>query len=214
LARTPLVYHQAAKEVAIGVTILYPFGTPGEMLLDLNRTRLQEVPAWTATDRPIGGYLRWDGNEPTIGNRGRLFSWSLTVGTLAEERTGTSADGADLVATYTGPTFAMGGLITRIVDGSVEFEPHGGTFGIELAVDSRSVGSQTIDIQGDTALYDVSLYDVAVYDGIGRRRAPLHFPLEAEGLTAEITATYTGQEAFRFFLYRLGLVPEGVPRGF
>ena len=34
MQRTPLVYHQATKEVAIGVTNLYPFGTAGEWLLD------------------------------------------------------------------------------------------------------------------------------------------------------------------------------------
>lgn len=214
LAKTPLVYHQAAKEVAIGVTNLYPFGTPGEWVLDLNRTRLQDVPAWTTTDRTTGGYIRWDGNEPTIGNRGRLFSWSLTVGTLSEERTGTSADGADLVGSYTGPTFAMGGYITRMVDGSVEFEPHGGTFGIELFVDNRSLGSQNIDISGTSDVYGTAIYGTDTYGAQNRVRKPLMFPLEAEGLTAEISATYTGQEAFRWFVYRLGVVPTPVPVGF
>lgn len=214
LAQTPLVYHQAAKEVAIGVTSLYPFGTPGEWVLDLNRTRLQDVPAWTTTDRPIGGYIKWDGHEVTTGNRGRLFSWSPTIGQLAEERTGTSADGADLVGLYTGATFAMGGYQARVIDGSVEFEPHSGTFGVELTVDSRRLGSQTIDISGTSALYDVALYDVATYDAQNRVRKPLDFPLDAEGLTAEITATYTGQAPFKWFVYRLGLVPDAAQGGF
>jgi hypothetical protein len=213
LAKTPLVYHQASKEVAIGVTNLYPFGTPGEWILDLNRTRLQEVPAWTTTDRPAGGYIRWDGNEPTTGNRGRLFSWSQTIGKLYEERTGTTADGSDLVGTYTGPTFAMGGYIVRVVDGSVEFEPHAGTFGIELSVDNRSFGSQNVDISGTSDVYGTAIYGTDTYGAQNRVRKPLTFPLEAEGLTAEITATYTGQEAFRAFVYRLGLIPESVPRG-
>ena len=214
LAKTPLVYHQAAKEVAIGVTNLYPFGTAGEWILDLNRTRLQEVPAWTSTDRSTGGYIRWDGNEPTTGNRGRLFSWSQTIGKLFEERVGTTADGANLVGTYTGPTFAMGGLIARIVDGSVEFEPHAGTFGIELTVDNRSFGSQTIDISGTSDVYGTAIYGTDTYGAQNRVRKPLDFPLEAEGLTAEITGTYTGQEAYRWFVYRMGLVPEPVGRGF
>ncbi len=212
LAQTPLVYHQAAKEVAIGVTHLYPFGTPGEWILDLNRTRLQDVPAWTTTDRPIGGYISWNGHEVTTGNRGRLFSWSQAIGTLYEERTGTSADGADLVGTGTGPTFAMGGYQARVVDGSVEFEPHSGTFGIELTVDSVRLGSQTIDIGGSSAVYDTALYDTATYNAQNRVRKPLDFPLEAEGLTADLTWTYTGQEAFTFFAYRLGLVPEAAQR--
>lgn len=223
LAQTPVVYDQAAKEIAIGVTHLYPFGTPGEWILDLNRTRVptvvggylqQGIPAWTTTDRSIGGYLKWDGHERTTGNRGRLFSWSQTIGTLYEERTGTTADGADLVGTYTGATFAMGGSVARIIDGSVEFEPHGGTFGIELQVDSIGLGSQTIDISGTSARYDLSLYDVATYDAQNRIRKPLAFPLEAEGLTAEITATYTGQEAFKWFVYRLRLLPETDQRSF
>jgi hypothetical protein len=83
-----------------------------------------------------------------------LFSWSQTIGKLYEERTGTTADGADLTATYTGPTFAMGGTIARFVDGAVEFEPHAGTFGIELTVDNRTFGSQNVDISGTTDVYD------------------------------------------------------------
>jgi hypothetical protein len=213
LARTPLVYHQAAKELAIGVTNLYPFGTPGEWLLDLSRTRLQDVPAWTTTDRPVGGYIRWDGNEATIGNRGRLFSWSQTIGKLFEERTGTTADGNDQVATYKGPDFAMGGKVARIVDGAIEFEPHGGTFGIELAVDSRSFGSQNVDISGTTSEYGSAEYGTAVYGGAGRKRTPITFPLEAEGLTCGITATYTGKEAFRWFTYMFGISPEQLSRG-
>jgi hypothetical protein len=213
LARTPVVYHQAAKEVAIGVTNLYPFGTGGEWILDLNRTRLQEVPAWTTTDRAVGGYVRWDGNEPTAGNRGRIFSWSQSIGKLYEERTGTTADGSDMVATYTGPTFSMGGRVARMVDGAVEFEPHAGTFGIELTVDSQSFGSQNVDISGTTSSYGVDVYGTATYGGSGRLRRPLTFPLEAEGLTAEITGTYTGREAFRWFTYTLGIVPESGNRG-
>jgi hypothetical protein len=215
LARTPVVYHQAAKELAIGVTNLYPFGTGGEWVLDLNRTRLQTVPAWTTTDRPVGGYIKWDGNETTVGNRGRLFSWSQTIGMLYEERTGTTADGSDLVATYTGPTFAMGGRYASVVDGAVEFEPHAGTLGIELKVDGKSVGSQNVDISGTSSAYDSATYDgSATYDRPGRMRKPLVFPLEAEGLTAEVTATYTGSEAFRLFTYVLGLVPEAQASGF
>jgi hypothetical protein len=216
LARTPVCYHTATKVLSIGSTVLYPFGTPGEWILDLNRTRLQDVPAWTTTDRPIGGYVQWNGNEPTAGNRGRLFSWSQTIGKLYEERTGTTADGSDQVATYTGPTFAMGGRIASMVDGAVEFEPHAGTFGIEIKVDGTSYGSQNIDISGRmTSTYDVSTYDsTAVYDRAGRVRKPIVFPLDAEGLTAEITATYTGQESFRWFVYVLGAIPEALGSGF
>lgn len=213
LGKTALVYHQASKEVAIAVTNLYPFGAAGEWVLDLNRTRLQEVPAWTTTDRPVGGYIKWDGNEPTAGNRGKLFSWSQTIGKLYQERTGTTADGADLVGTYTGPTFTMNRYITSIVDGWVECEPHTGTFGIELLVDGQSFGAQNVDISGNVAVYGTSLYGSVTYGGASRKLIPVTFPLEAEGITASVTGTYTGQEAFRWFTYALGIVPEVAVRG-
>lgn len=221
LAKTPICYNAATKEVAIGVTNLYPFGVPGEWVLDLHRTRqvtsafATQVPAWTTTDRPAGGYIRWDGNEPTQGDRGRLFTWSQTIGKLFEERTGTTADGSDLTATYTGPTFALGGRVARIIDGAVEVEPHSGTFGLELLVDNVSFGSQTVDIAGSPgAEYGSAIYGTSTYGGTGRKRVPLMFPLEAEGLTCAITGTYVGQEAFRWYTYTLGVNPEAMGRGF
>lgn len=213
LARTPLVYHQASKEVAIGVTNLYPFGTPGEWILDLNRTRLQDVPAWTTTDRSTGGYLRWDGHEPTTGNRGRLFSWSQTIGKLYEERIGTSADGADLVGNYTGPTFAFSPYVARLVDGYVGFEPNDGTFGVELVVDGTSMGAQNVDISGGGPILGVAIAGTAVLGGPSRKQKPLAFPLEAEGLTFHLEATYTGQGAYRWYGYGIGLVPNVSPLG-
>jgi hypothetical protein len=102
LAATPLVYHQASKEVAIGVTHLYPFGTAGEWILDLNRTRLQEVPS-VDDDRaaPSAATSRGTATSRPPGTAGRLWSWNQTTGQLAEERTGTTANGSDLVAQYT-----------------------------------------------------------------------------------------------------------------
>lgn len=214
LARTPVTYHQASKEVAIGVTNLYPFGSGGEWVLDLNRTRVQEVPAWTTTDRPVGGYITWDGNEPVIGNRGRLFSWAQTIGELYEERIGTTADGSDLVATYTGPVFAFAGVYGRVIDGSIEYEPHAGTFGLELLVDSQSFGSQNVAISGTTSLYGDALYGTGTYGAPGRRRTPVMFPLGADGLTAQFIGTYTGQEAWKWFGYRFTVAPEPEGRGF
>ncbi len=208
LGNTAVCYHQAAKEIGLAVTNLYPFGDPGEWILDLNRTRLQDVPAWTTTDREIGGYMKWDGNEPIAGNRGRLFSWNQSTGELCEERTGTDADGADMVAIYTGPTFAMGGRVARITHGAVEVEPKDGTFGIDLSVDGQSLGSQNIDISGSAAVYGSAEYGVDVYGGAGRIRVPMDFVLEAEGLTCDITGTYTGQEAFRWFTLALTINPN------
>lgn len=213
LEKTPLVYHQTTKEVAIGVTNLYPFGSAGEWILDLNRTRLSDVPAWTTTDRPIGGYIYWNGNEPVAGDRGRLFSWSQTIGTLYEERTGTTADGSDLVATYTSATFSASRTMVRAIDGYMEYEPHHGTFGIELFMDARSFGSQNVAIAGETSDYGVAEYGDGSYGGDGRRTSVLTFPLEAEGRTLYLTGTYTGQESFRWFTYAISIVPEIGLRG-
>lgn len=208
LARTPLVYHQASKEVAIGVTNLYPFGSAGEWILDLHRTRTQEVPAWTTTDRSIGGYMRWDGNEVTTGNRGRLFSWSLTIGKLFEERTGSDADGGNLVAQYAGPVFAMHPYVVSLIDGYITFQPTDGSLAVVLLVDGVSTASQAIDIAGDVAEYGSAEYGEDSYGGAGRAQAPLYFPLEAEGRTFQLQVTYTGQAAHRIFTYGIGVVPE------
>jgi len=91
LARIACVAHQTRKELRISVPRLYPTGTDGEWVLDLNRTRVNGVTAWTATDRAIGGYIQWDGPETVASNRGRLFSWNSTSAMIFEEATGTSA---------------------------------------------------------------------------------------------------------------------------
>jgi hypothetical protein len=212
LARTPLIYHQATKEVAIGVTNLYPFGTGGEWILDLNRTRLSTTPAWTTTDRAVGGYIRWDGNETTTGNRGRLFSWSQSIGRLYEERVGTTADGADMVASYEGPMFTSRPRVAQLVDTYVDVEPNIGTFSIEAVVDNSSIGSQAVDISGGGPILGTAILGSAVLGGAGRKQVPLMWDLN-DGLTFFVRGTYTGQGDFHWFGYFLGLQPENAPRG-
>ncbi len=212
LGRTPLVYHQASKEVDIGVTNLYPYGTPGEWVLDLNRTRVASAPTWSTTDRPAGGYIKWDGNEPVLGNRGRLFSWSQSAGILYEERTGTTADGNDLTADYEGPTFTVRPRTAQAVDSYVDFEPNDGTFGVELIVDGVSLGAQNIDLSGSGAVYGSAIYGTSTYGGGGRKTVPLDWDLN-EGQSFQFRATYVGQAAFRWFGYGFGLMPESQPRG-
>lgn len=213
LAKTPLVYHQASKEIAIGVTNLYPFGEPGEWILDLNRTRTQSVPAWTTTNRAIGGYVQMAGNEPTTGNRGRIFSWSQTVGTWSEERTGTDADGADIVAEYSGPVVSTAPYIATFPDGYISFEPNDGTLGVDLIVDGTAMGSQNVNISGGGPVFGVAQFGTAVLGGPARAQKPLVFPLEAEGLTFQVQITYTGQAPFRLFTYGIGAVRESSPSG-
>lgn len=213
LQRIAVVYHRMRKEVRIAVPRLYPYSTPGEWVLDLNRTRIQETPAWTTTDRAIGGYIHWDGNETTTGNRGRLFSWGLTAGTLAEEAVGTTANGSDLQTDYEGPTFTTGLPMTRFLQVYGEFAPASGTFGLEIVVDGKTVSTPTIPIGSGLSLYGSALYGTAQYAGASRTPFVRDLPLSAEGRSIALRATYTGSDPWRWFTYALSAVAEDVPRG-
>lgn len=214
LEKTPVAYHQHRKEVAVAVSNLYPFGTAGEFVLDLNRTRLQEVPGWTSTDRTIGGYIIWDGPETTAGNRGRLFSWSDTIGKLYEERTGTDADGADLVAEYEGATFTFNGRIATIENSYLEFEPHAGTLGCELIVDGISIATQNVNISGTGDEYGTGVYGTATYARSTRLQKEIVWPLGAEGRAFTMKMKYTGQEPFKVYTQQHGITPELSLSGF
>lgn len=212
LAKLPLIYHGFRKELRIAVPRLYPWGTAGEWILDLNRTRTQESPAWTSTDRTIGGYLVWTGNEPTLGNRGRIFSWSDTVAKLFEEATGTSANGADLVCDSLHSTHAMGGYVSSFTEGYVEYQPAAGTFAITPYVDGVSMGSQNIVI--NTGLipwgHSSATWGTAtrLWGARARAQQPFMCPLQAEGRTYALGARYTGQRQFKWFTYSQVLIPD------
>jgi hypothetical protein len=215
LANVALVYHFIQKELRITVPRLFPTGAAGEFVLDLNRTREQEAPAWTSTDRTIGGFILHDGDEPTLGIRGRLLTWhSSTQGTVWEESTGTTANSSNMTAEYEGPDFSMGIHRARLIDVRGEYEPHGGAFSIEPVVDGVSQGVQSITIGSDLALYGTAVYGTDVYAGSGRRMFHVMQPLGAEGRTLRLKATYVGQEAFRAFTYQMSFIPESRPRGF
>lgn len=212
LANIACVYHILRKELRIAVPRLYPWGTAGEWVLDLNRTRTQEIPAWTSTDRTIGGYIQFTGNEPTLGNRGRLFSWDLTTAALFEEATGTKANGSDMIADYEGSTHSMAGYISAFTEGYLEFQPAAGTFAVTPVVDGASLGSQNITISTGLLPWGSSaaLYGTATrtYGGRGRMQAPYMNPLNAEGRTYALRGRYTGQAQFKWFTYSTELVPE------
>lgn len=215
LANVAVVYHFLQKELRISVPRLYPTGTVGEWILDLNRTREQEAPAWTSTDRTIGGYILHDGNEPTLGVRGRLLSWhSSTQGTVWKESTGTTANSSNLTAEYEGPDFSMGIHRARLIDVRGEYEPHSGALSIEPVIDGVSQGSQSVTIGSGLALYGTAVYGTDVYAGSGRRMFYMMQPVGAEGRTLRLKATYVGQQAFRLFTYHVGFVPEIMPRSF
>lgn len=215
LAQIALVYDFRAKELRISVPRLYPTGAAGEWVLDLNRTREQEAPAWTSTDRTIGGYIIFDGDEPTAGMTGQMLSWhSSTQGTVWKESTGTTANSSNMTAQYDGPVFATGLHRARVVDVRGEYEPHGGALSIEPVVDNISQGSQSVSIGSGLALYGTGVYGTAVYAGAGRRMFHRMQPLAAEGRNLQLKVTYAGQEAFRLYGYQFGFVPESAQRGF
>jgi hypothetical protein len=214
LATTPMVYHQNEKELRIAVSRRYPSGTRGEWVMDLNRTRTTERPAWTATDRTVGGYCLWNGPEPTVGNRQRLFSYHSSQAQLVEEATGTTANGGHMTATYEGPGLTLGTHRGRWVDLRGEYEPHAGACSIEPVVDGVSQGTQSVAIGTGLAAYGSGTYGSATYAGTGRRQFHRMLPLGADGRTFVLKLTYTGQEAFRLYSYHPGLVPETASRAF
>lgn len=214
LERIALTYAHRTKEIRCAVPRVYPRATRGEWVLDLNRTRETQYPVWVDTDRDIAGYVQFDGDEPTAGNRNQLLSWPSSGGRLFAESTGTSANSSNITATYEGPHFSFGFYRSRMIDIRGQYEPHGGTFSLEPAVDELSQGSRTIAIGSGLAVYDTAQYDTSAYAGSGRRMFYQPQPLRAEGRTAWVTMTYQGQEAFRVFNYAIGFVPESSPRGF
>ena len=215
LALVAMVYHELRHEVRIAVPRLFPTAAAGEWILDLNRTRLTGDAAWTSTDRTIGGYIIWNGNEATAGNQGRLFSWHSSLALVSEESTGTSANGSNLVSVYEGPTLTTGRHMARWIDTRVEFRPSGGTLTAELKVDGLTQGSQAIDIGSGLTPYDSTAgYDDAGsnYDGSDRLYRHLNWPLSANGYAATMTLNYAGKDAHRFYTYAHGIRPETNPR--
>lgn len=213
LDRVATVYDALRQEMRISVPRVYPTATRGEWVLNLDRTRENEgAPAWTTTDRDIAFYIHWNGNEPTAGNRGRLFSMPSTTGHVYEENSGVTFNSSNMVAEYEGPALALGVHRGRFVDAHVEYEPHGGAFSVEPIVDEVSQGAIPLAIGAGAAQYGTATYGTSVYAGAGRRKAYTPLPLTSEGRTVVMKATYTGQERFRLFTYAFGVVPEGAPR--
>lgn len=214
LARTAVVYHQKEKELRVAVSRRYPTAVRGEWVLDLNRTRTSEAPAWTATDRDIAGYIHWNGPEDQAGNHQKLLSFPSTSAQLFQEATGTSANSSNLTAEYEGPGLTLGTHRARWVDVRLEYEPHGGVCSMEPIVDGVSQGTQNIPIGSGIAVYGTATYGTSVYAGAGRRQAYRILPLSADGRTFVLKLNYTGQEQFRLFSYHPGLVPEVASRSF
>ncbi len=213
LSRTPIVYEFKNKELRVAVTRVYPRATNGEWILNLDRSR-QGKPAWTNTDRNVGGYIHFDGNESLAGARGELLTWESSAGRLFKESTGTTANSSNMVAEYTGPGLAMGMHVARVIDGHLEYEPNAGSFATETVVDGVSMGSVGHNIGSGLAHYDEAVYDTDVYAGVGRRKLHWNLPLAAEGRVIVHKQVYTGQAAFKMFTYAYGIRPEVRMRDF
>ena len=213
LEQMACVYDALRQEWRVSVPRVYPTGTKGEWVLNLDRTRDQDgVPAWTTTDRDIAFYIHWNGNEPTAGNRGRLFTLPSSVGVAFEENTGASANSSNMTAEYEGPTLSLGLHRARVHDLHLEFEPHAGAFTAETIVDEVSQGGIALSLGTGLALYDTATYDVSVYAGAGRKKAYTPLPLASEGRTVALKTTYVGTERVKVFSYAYGILPEPSPR--
>lgn len=213
LSKTPVVYEFRRKCLRVGVAREYPYATPGEWELNLQRSR-GDGEAWSHTNRNIGGYISFDGNEQTAGLRGELISWSDTTGLLFKESTGTTANSSNMTAEYTGPTLSLGLHASRVVDLHVQYEPHAGNLTTETLVDGVSQGSIALQIGASLALYGTGIYGTARYGGSGRRKAYTPQPLTAEGRNITNTLVYTGAEQAKVFTYAYGVLPEKQPRRF
>lgn len=224
LSVLPLAYHKLRKELRCAVPVLYPLGTRGEWVLDLNRTNAPIPPtqtpnqqAWFATDRTIGGYVQWDGNEPISTNQGRIFSWSPTLVQWFEERTGTSANGSDLTLQYWSYMLPFGVQFGRVIDTYLEYQPSGSqtTFSATLSVDGILQPSQSLSIAGaGSSEYGVAKYGVSHYGGsVNRAMLPIIWPLGADGHAAQLRLTYVGQGSPKFFTYGHNVIEEDLPRG-
>lgn len=214
LSNVAVVYEFKNKEVRCALPRIYPRGARGEFVLDLNRTRETEAPAWTDTDRDIAGYIHFNGDEPTAGNRGRLITWPSSGGRLFEESTGNSANSSQMTAEYEGPHVSLGLHRARLITVRGEYEPHSGALNIEPVLDERSQGSQGVTIGAGIAQYGTAVYGTAQYGGSGRKMFAKVQPLGAEGRTAWLKVAYAGMEPFRLFSYSFEIVPESNVRSF
>jgi hypothetical protein len=207
-ANVSMVYDWRQKELRIAVPRLYPRAARGEWVLDLNRTREGNDPAWADTDRNILHYIFWDGDEPVQGNRGQLQSYSSTGSVVTTESVGTTADGADMTAEYSGPALSAGMHVGRYTDLHVEYEPHAGSLSAETLVDGVSQGQIALGIGSGLSVYGSAVYGTGVYGGSGRRKAYTPLPLGSQGRTVQQSFVYEGSESFALYTYAVGIVPE------
>jgi hypothetical protein len=218
MQRIAICYHPQRKEVRVSVPRLYDVSVPGEWVLDLSRTKAAEgTSAWTSTTRKIGGYIPWDGREASAGDAGRLWTWKLDAGQLAEESIPNAGeDGQPMTCYYEGPALLPAARRwARFIELFGEYRPTSGTFNIEVMVDDSSVANLLIDVAGaGVSLYGTGIYGIASYSGRQRKYFTSMLPLIAEGNAITLRATYVGIGLFKWFTYAIGVRPEPQMRGF
>jgi len=213
LAKVATAVDGLRKEFRVSVPRVYPTAARGEWVLNLDRTRENEgVPAWTTTDRDIAFYMIWNGNEPTAGNRGRMFTINSSGGRIFEENAGEGANSSNLTAEYEGPALTFGVHRSRVTGTHLEYEPHAGAFSIEVVTDGVSQGAIAIQTGSGLAAYGSAVYGTDVYAGAGRRKAFTPLPLGSEGHSVVLRHTYIGTERLKVFAYTHQVLPEPAPR--
>lgn len=215
LAKTAIVYDDLRKEVRMAVPRVYPSSGRGEWVLNLTRSRDQRnTPAWATTDRDVALYMIWDGNEPTAGNRGRLFTMPSTTGQVYEENAGVGANSSNMTAAYEGPGISMGLHNSRFIGIHWELEPHGGAMSYEAVVDGKSQGVRPVNIGAGLFVYGSSnsVYGDATYGGASRIKPYTPLPISASGRTLVLRFSYVGQERMKVYSYTPVIVPEPKPR--
>lgn len=216
LAKVASVYDGLRKELHVSAPRVYPTGARGELVLNLDRTRENDgAPAWTTSDRNIAFYIHYNGNEPTAGNRGKLFTIPSSGGPIFEQNSSNSAaNSSAITATYEGPALSLGVHHARAVGTHLEFEPHAGAFSIELVADGVSQGTLPVDISGGAVTWGSTgmVWGSFTWGGETRAKAYVLHPLGAEGQAFVLKGTYTGREQFKWFSYAHLIVPEPSPR--
>lgn len=208
-----VIYHHKDKELRIATSLIPNYGTAGEWVLDLARTKVNDIPAWSNTDREIGGYISWDGPEITSGNRGRLWSWGLDTGVLNEESVGTDANGSNLDASYEGPSFTVSLKVCRFLHFYMEYRGASGVFSVSFRVDGSVVSTQTVNLGSGIAQYGTAQYGSAQYGGASRKMFALELPIEAEGRAITPSFRYLGMAVPELYNYGLEYQPEPDVRG-
>ena len=216
LAAVAAVHDAQRHEARFSAPRVFPTGAPGEWILSLDRTRDNNgVPAWFTTDRDVAFYVPYHGNEGTAGDHGKLFFLPSTVADVYVQSTATAAvNSSNVRAEYEGAALSFGTRQVRFIGTHLEFAPNDGSFSVDLVVDAVSQGSQSINIGGGLARIGSAVIGTDAMGGADRQTAFVEWPMAAEGHSAVLTATYIGQQRFKFFGYTHTVVPEGIARRF